>query len=141
MFDESSAQRMRVTQRYIVVVVVCVVAALLVSLWSSAAPRSGRPDRRRSPSFAPLRPAPYASVQSAYEVDAREYRDSRPAHGGGDDDPYFDPDKCRMSTCFDYGRCKSAPDFKVYVYPINSTEKMSPIYAEILQVSIKIELL
>lgn len=41
--------------------------------------------------------------------------------------------QCRMETCFDFSRCQSAAGFKVYVYPVDETEKISPIYEEILQ--------
>ena len=41
--------------------------------------------------------------------------------------------QCRMETCFDFSRCQSAATFKVYVYPVEPAEKISPIYEEILQ--------
>lgn len=39
---------------------------------------------------------------------------------------------CTMETCFDRTKCLN--DFKVYVYPIQAGEKISPLYGKILKV-------
>ena len=39
---------------------------------------------------------------------------------------------CTMESCFDKSRCTS--DFKVYVYPIQRNEKLSPLYGKIIKI-------
>ena len=40
--------------------------------------------------------------------------------------------KCTMGTCFDRTKCLN--DFKVYVYPIQTGEKISPLFGKLLKV-------
>lgn len=40
--------------------------------------------------------------------------------------------KCTMETCFDRTKCLN--DFKVYVYPIQAGEKISPLFGKVLKV-------
>lgn len=40
--------------------------------------------------------------------------------------------KCTMETCFDRTKCLN--DFKVYVYPIQAGEKISPLFGKLLKV-------
>ena len=44
----------------------------------------------------------------------------------------LDNNKCRMETCFNFTKCSSFKEFKVYVYPSDEHSFISPNYMKIL---------
>ena len=116
-----TVRRMRATQRYICVLVVCTTSLLILhSLLRHLLPSPG-----------------YYSSPLSIENDYDSLHTRRSNYPGRHGDNHRDNDTfddCRMSTCFDYTRCPSFDRFKVFVYPVDRTENISPIYAEILKV-------